>query len=98
MFRDTETIAMSAARPARPYAMAQAIGSGFMPVIFHPERTVYRFECKRRKIKATPEAAIQYAERVLWWRQLRDNAKRRRREATADPWWRNAVHKLEAAE
>jgi hypothetical protein len=88
--RPVETISEEAPPlplPASPRPLAQSIGSGFMPVIYHPERTAeyLRFERIIRKAKATPEAALAYAERVLWYRARRAAEKRRHLEATVHP-------------
>jgi hypothetical protein len=62
--------------------LAQPIGSGWMPVIYHPARIAeyLRFERFPRKAKATGEEALAYAARVLWWRNRREREKRRRLE------------------
>jgi hypothetical protein len=75
------------ALPARPLPMIWPIGSWFIPVIYHPERTVeyLRFRRFRRKAKATPGEALAYAERVLWHRERRAAEKRRRLEALQHP-------------
>jgi hypothetical protein len=69
--------------PTRPLPLAQPFHGGFMPVIYHPERTTewLRFERFPRKTKATGVEAFAYAARVIWWRQRREADKRRRIEA-----------------
>jgi hypothetical protein len=87
----------SPALPASPRPLAQSIGSGFVPVIYHPERNAEytRFERIRglRKAKATPAEALAYAERALHYRTIRANEKRRHIEAIEHP-----HYFLEAAE
>jgi hypothetical protein len=63
------------------------VGTGFVPVVYHPSReTPYlRLERFPRKAKASSEEALAYAARVIWYRQRRENEKRRRREAIEDP-------------
>jgi hypothetical protein len=80
--------------PTRAMPIAQPVGSGWLPVIYHPERTVehLRFERFPRKAKATGTEALRYAGRVLAWREHFEGFKRRRREATVHPRF------LEAAE
>jgi hypothetical protein len=83
------------ALPASPRPLAQSIGSGFMPVIYHPERTAeyLRFERIIRKAKATPDEALTYAGRVIWYRERQAADKRRHLEALQHP-----RYFLEAAE
>ena len=73
--------------PATPRALVQSVGTGFMPVIHHPERPEYlHFEVFPRKTKLTPEAALQHAERVLWYRQIKKAALQRRHELLESPY------------
>jgi hypothetical protein len=67
-----------------PIAVASHVGrAAFVPVIFAPDhRGPERFP---RKAKATPDQAIAYAARVIWWRQRRAAEKRRKLEALAHP-------------
>jgi hypothetical protein len=67
--------------------IAQPVGTGWMPVIYHPGRkTEYlRFERFPRKAKLTGTEALRHAGRVLWYRERRENEKRRRREAVDHP-------------
>ena len=64
-----------------------------MPVIYHPERVpeYLRFERFIHKTKATGEAALTYATRVIWYRQLREESKRYRIQATAHPRYFNFI-------
>ena len=74
--------------PTRAMPLAQPVGTaGWMPVIYHPERTVeyLRFARFPRKTKLTASAAVAYAARVLWHRERRANEKRRRLEALSHP-------------
>ena len=72
--------------PARPMPIAQPVGTGWMPVIYHPGRPEYvTFERFPRKAKATGTEALRYAGRVLAWREHFAGFKRRRREATMHP-------------
>lgn len=82
------------ALPTRPLPLAQAIGTGFVPTIYHPERTAEytRFERLIRKAKTTPAEALIHAERVIHYRHVRASEKRRRAELRSPQWF------LEAAE
>ncbi len=72
------------------------VGSGFVPFIHHPERPTpwLRVERFPRKAKATAGEALQYAQRVVWYRQMRAAEKRRRLEVTVHPWWVEVVASL----
>lgn len=74
--------------------LAQASGTGFVPTIYHPERVAeyLRHERFPRKAKASPDEALAYASRVIWYRQRRANEKRRHLEGLSHPRF------LEAAE
>src|SRR5258707_5737093 len=74
-----------------PMPVACRVGSGFVPVIFHPDRGPERHP---RKAKANPDEAIAYAARVLRYRQIRTNETRRRLAAISDPWWVEVVASL----
>src|SRR5258706_6367322 len=74
-----------------PTPVACCVGNGFVPVIFHPDRGPERLP---RKAKATPDEAIAYAARVIWYRQIRTNEARRRLAAISDPWWLEVVASL----
>jgi len=74
-----------------PMPVASRVGNGFVPVIFHPDRGPERLP---RKAKATPDEAITYAARVIWYRQIRTNEARRRLAAISDPWWLEVVASL----
>jgi hypothetical protein len=66
--------------------IAQPVGTGWMPVIYHPNRPEYvTFERFPRKAKSTGTEALRYAARVIWYRQLRKAEKRRRQEAKWHP-------------
>ena len=66
--------------------------SGWMPVIRHPERARFlQEEIFPRKIKATPQDAIAYAARVMFYRQVRAAQKRRKLEALSQPHWLDAA-------
>jgi hypothetical protein len=69
-----------------PTPVACRVGNGFVPVIHHPDRVpeYLRWERHPRKAKASPDEALAYAARVIWWRQRLAAEKRRRREAV-DP-------------
>jgi hypothetical protein len=89
------------ALPTRPMPIAQLLGSGWMPAIYYPDRTVeyLRFERFPRKAKATSTEALLYAGRVLWYREHRAAEKRRRLEATVHPHYLAYLRPyLEAAE
>jgi hypothetical protein len=83
--------------PTKPLPIAQPIGTGWMPVIYHPERTVeyLRFERFPRKAKLTGAEALRYAAHTIHYRQIRKAEKRRRVEALAHP---NYFRFLQAAE
>jgi len=70
-------------RPVGPFPLAQPIGTGWMPVIYHSARAAeyLRFERFPRKTKPTAVEALTYATRALWYRQRRAADKRRRIEA-----------------
>src|SRR5258706_14371265 len=68
----------------RPMPVACRVGNAFVPVIYHRDRGPERLP---RKAKATPDEAIAYAARVIWYRQIRTNEARRRLAAISDPWW-----------
>jgi hypothetical protein len=65
-----------------PIPVAERAGRGFVPVLFHPSHGTERYP---RNAKATPDEAITYAARVLWWRQRRAAEKRRHGEAISHP-------------
>jgi hypothetical protein len=69
--------------PTRPLPIAQPFFGGWMPVIYDGSiKTEWlRWERFPRKSKATAGEALAYAARVIWWRQKRENEKRRRVEA-----------------
>ena len=71
----------------QPMPVACRVGNAFVPVIFHPDRgpEYLRWERHPRKAKATPDDALAYAARVIWYRQMRAAEKRRRLEATVHP-------------
>jgi hypothetical protein len=70
-----------------PLPLAQPIGTGWIPVIYRPDRAAeyLRFERFIRKTKATGEEACAYAAQVIWHRQRRAAEKRRRLEALSHP-------------
>src|SRR5262249_16454962 len=74
-----------------PTPVACRVGNGFVPVIYHPDCGTERHP---RKAKANPDAAIAYAARVLWYRQIRTNEAKRRLAAISDPWWLEVVASL----
>jgi hypothetical protein len=67
--------------------LAQSVGSGYVPCICEAGN-VQRLI---RKAKSTPEAALRYAERRLYFSQLRTNEARRRLAAISDPFWLRLV-------
>jgi hypothetical protein len=73
--------------PATPRVLAQSVGTGFVPCVYE------NGQIKRlpRKAKPTPEAALRYAERRLYFSQLRTNEARRRLAAVSDPFWLRLV-------
>jgi hypothetical protein len=87
--REAHELMGSYALPTRPMPVAGRIGTGFVPAIYHPERTAewLRFERFPRKAKATGAEAVAYATKVLAWREHFAAYKRQRREATAHPRW-----------
>ncbi len=70
-----------------PTPVVYRVGKGFVPAIYHAERKAeyLRFKHFTRKAKATPEDALAYAARVIWYRQRRAAEKRRRLEAISHP-------------
>ncbi len=95
MTQATNALSTPLAFPARPMPIAQPVGSGWCPVIRHPNRPEYvTFERFFRKAKTNPDEALAYAARVIGWREHFAGFKRRRREATMHP--RHVI--LEAAE
>ena len=95
MTRADEAFIPSPTLPASPRALAPSVGDGnwFMPVIYHPERKTewIRFERFPRKVKATPEKARTYAERVMGWRELRKARTRRKLEILSSDFWNEFV-------
>jgi hypothetical protein len=75
--------------PTRPLPLAQPIGTGWIPAIYHAERsTEYtRFERFQRKAKLTADEALRYAAHTIHFRQIRKADKRRKIEAISDPRW-----------
>jgi len=71
-----------------PVPVAHRVGNAFIPAIYHPEHGAERFP---RKAKATPDEAIAYAQRVIWFRRIRTNEAKRRLAAISDPWWVEVV-------
>ena len=63
------------------------VGTGFVPFIHHPDRATphLRIERFHRKAKASYAEALDYAQRVVWYRQRREAEKRRRIEAISHP-------------
>ena len=87
--------------PAYQQPLVIQVGSGFVPVIYHPSRqTPYlRLERLRRKANATEAEALAYAARVIWYRRVRAAEKRRKLEATVHPRYLGYLRRyLEAAE
>ncbi len=82
--------------PTTPRAIAQSVGTGFMPVIYRSDgkTEAQRFERLPRKTKLTPEAALRHAELVIWYRQIRTNEAKRRLAAISNPWWVETVARL----
>ena len=84
---------MNVTLPTKALPTAFPVGTGWMPVIYHPDRpaTYVQFERFPRKAKATATEAIGYAMRVVWYRQMRAAEKRRRLEAISHPrYWQDA--------
>jgi hypothetical protein len=78
-----DLIAWYAEIALRPLPVVARLGSAYIPMIYHGDcKTEWlRWERFRRKAKANPDDAIAYAARVIWYRQRRENEKRRRVEA-----------------
>jgi uncharacterized protein YjiS (DUF1127 family) len=83
MIKADEGLTAPLSLPATPRVLAQSVGSGFVPCVYEDGR----IERLVRKAKATPEAALRYAERRLYFSQLRTNEARRRLAAISDPFW-----------
>ena len=81
------TPAAPSPQPAYQQPFVIQVGSGFVPVVYHPSRdTPYlRMERLRRKAKSNPKEALAYAARVIWYRQMRAAEKRRHLEAISHP-------------
>ena len=81
------TPAAPSPQPAYQQPFVIQVGSGFVPVVYHPSRdTPYlRMERLPRKAKSNPDEALAYAARVIWYRQMRAAEKRRRLEAISHP-------------
>jgi hypothetical protein len=81
----TDDIVYRDCMAARPIAACS--GAAFVPVVYHPNRVAEYLRQERlpRKAKATGDEALAYAARVIWYRQMRANEKRRKREATVHP-------------
>lgn len=78
--------------PATP--RVQSVGTGFMPVIYHPNRPgpdYVRFERFPRKVKLSPEDALRHAEHVIHYRQIKKAALRRRHELMESPYFLQAA-------
>ena len=90
------TPAAPSPQPAYQQPFVIQVGSGFVPVVYHPSRdTPYlRMERLPRKAKSNPDEALAYAARVIWYRQMRAAEKRRRLEAISHPWWVEVVASL----
>jgi hypothetical protein len=71
------------ALPVRPLPVVFRLGSAYIPMIYHGDcKTEWlRWERFPRMAKLTAGAALSYAQRVIWYRQRRENEKRRRIEA-----------------
>jgi hypothetical protein len=89
MSQTTNALSTPLALPARPMPLAACVGTGFIPVIYHPNRVAeyLRHERFRRKAKATGAEAVAYAAKVIWYRERRAADKRRKIEALSHPWW-----------
>lgn len=94
MADESHTTLRNLAATPRPLPIARVMGSGYMPVIYHPERKAeyLRFEVFARKTKATPNEALRYASRVIWYRAKRaaDAARRLAIITGDDRLWRTA--------
>ncbi len=94
MAQAIETSTPTLPLPTRPLPVVCRVGTGFVPAIYHGERSTewLRWERFPRNTKLTGDEALAYASRVLWYRQTREAAKQRRLEALAPRYF------LEAAE
>lgn len=54
--------------PIQPMPVASRVGTGFVPVIYHPDHGPERLP---RKAKSNADEAITYAARVIWHRKQR---------------------------
>jgi hypothetical protein len=66
---------------------AQRVGSRWIPVLYRPERVAKYLQVSRfpRKAKPTENEALEYARKVDWYRQRRENNKSRKLEALCHP-------------
>jgi hypothetical protein len=83
MSQAIDSLIASPTLPASPRVLAQSCGTGFVPCIYENGR-IKRLP---RKAKSSPEAALRYAERRLYFAQLRTNEARRRLARISDPFW-----------
>jgi uncharacterized protein YjiS (DUF1127 family) len=83
MSQAIDALTTSLPLPATPRVLAQSVGSGYVPCIYDAG------QIKRlpRKAKTTPEAALRYAERRVYFAQLRTNEARRHLARISDPFW-----------
>jgi hypothetical protein len=72
-FLNTTAIEYLSATGTTEIPMARQVGTGWVPVIFHPDRKMYRFARYPNKAKSSPTEAIAYAYRTIWYRQTRKN-------------------------
>lgn len=80
--------------PTTPRAIASMVAVNcYVPVIYNPDRSPEsaRFERLPRKAKPSPDEALRYAQRVIYFRILRTNEARRRLAAISDTWWLEVV-------
>jgi hypothetical protein len=63
--------------PTRPLPLACCVGTGFVPVIYHPTRVA--------EYQTSADEALAYAARVIWHRQRRAADKRRKLVALSHP-------------
>jgi hypothetical protein len=67
--------------------IARVVGTGYMPIVYYPERREEWMRAERfpRKVKATADEALEYATRTIWYRQMRELTSMRRLQAIVRP-------------
>lgn len=94
----TDSRSTSPELPTTPRPIARQIApNAFIPVIYRPSnRTEWeRFQPYPRKAKTTADAALRYAQRRIYFEQLRTNEARRRLAAISGSHWLGVVASMD---